>query len=537
MPAAIPVITVVSGLAAAAYMVASKSSDKMIGVSAFMVLFTVQFFVWGFWRMFIYPFFISPLRHLPTPPGWQLGIGHIGEGISRGLGVVGRELVADIPNEGLIRVLGPFHQEVLIATSPQVIAEVTVAKAYDFEKPQSLRDSFGPRRNLMPAFAFRHIKDLYPLFWRKAREVVQVMTEQCGADGCADIEVEHWAGRVSLDVIGVAAMGRDFGATHNENDPLVRTYMSIATQTAQDRFMLALVDTFGSIIPGSLLLSAPLPRLIEIKQAAQQIRTVCEDLIRAKTQKLRDSKLDDVDILSVAIRSGVFSEAELTHHMMTFLGAGHETTASALTFAIYALCCRPEVQTRLRDEVRAHLPSVNDDREITSLEVDRLPYLSAVINEALRLYSPVPQTIREAVRDTTIQGQRLPRGTRLLLVPWATNADALLWGADSHAFRPERWLVAGGDDGGAAATAKEAALGGASTNYAMLSFLHGPRSCIGMSFAKGEFACLLAAWIGRFEFELRDKAMMDEANVTFEQLITSKIKGGVHVRMRVIPGY
>lgn len=92
MPAAIPVITVVSGLAAAAYMVASKSSDKMIGVSAFMVLFTVQFFVWGFWRMFIYPFFISPLRHLPTPPGWQLGIGHIGEGISRGLGVVGREL-------------------------------------------------------------------------------------------------------------------------------------------------------------------------------------------------------------------------------------------------------------------------------------------------------------------------------------------------------------------------------------------------------------------------------------------------------------
>ncbi|KAM3427171.1 hypothetical protein NHJ13734_009089 [Beauveria thailandica] len=49
-----------------------------------------------------------------------------------------------------------------------------------------------------------------------------------------------------------------------------------------------------------------------------------------------------------------------------------------------------------------------------------------------------------------------------------------------------------------------------------MPFLHGPRSCIGMSFAKGEFACLLAAWVGHFEFELRDKAMLDEANIKFE---------------------
>ncbi|OAA73378.1 cytochrome P450 78A3 [Cordyceps fumosorosea ARSEF 2679] len=556
MPAAIPTITVGSGLGATAFMLTNEAATRTLGVKVFAALWAAQFLAYGFYCMFIYPFFLSPLRHLPTASGWQLGLGHSVQAINKGLGPTGRKWIAETPNDGFIRMFGPFHREYVFVTSPAALAEITVSKAYEFEKPRALREVFGSvlghglvlvegqehklqRRNLLPAFAFRHIKDLYPLFWSKACEVVQVMSQECDADGRAEIEVEHWAGRVSLDVIGVAGMGRDFDATHNEHDPLVKTYMSIATHTAQDRLIFAMVDLLSSVLPPSFILNPLVPRPREMMRASKQIRGVCSDLIRAKKERLRESKLDDVDILSVAMRSGVFDEEELVHHMMTFLGAGHETTASALTLAIYALCCHPDIQTRLREEIRANLPPVTDPREMTSLEIDRLPYLGAVCSEALRLYSPVPQSGRVAVRDTVIQGQRMPKGTRLLLLPWAVNADAGLWGADSSQFRPERWLVADAADGlgGTAANAKDAALGGASSNYAFMSFLHGPRSCIGMSFAKGEFACLLAAWVGRFEFELRDKAMLDEANIKFEQLVTSKIAGGLHVRMRVIPGY
>ncbi|KGQ05870.1 Taurochenodeoxycholic 6 alpha-hydroxylase [Beauveria bassiana D1-5] len=520
MPPAIPTITISSSLGAAAVVFTAEEPTTVLGLEVFVLLWAAQFVTWGVW-------------------------------------------IAETANEGFIRIYGAFHREYLIVTSPQALGEVLVSKAYEFEKPPTIRGFFGPvlghglvlaeghdhkvqRRNLMPAFAFRHIKDLYPLFWRKTCDVVQVMTKECDADGYAEFEVGHWASRVSLDIIGVAGLGRDFNATHDEDDEIVKTYMLITTPTMQDRLLLVMADFLTAFVPMSILLQSPIPRAIEAKGAAKKIHDVCKDVIRLKKQKLADSKLEDVDILSIALRSGMFSEEELINHMMTFLGAGHETTASALSFAIYAMCRHPEVQTRLRQEVRANLPPpVGDDgREITSMEIDRLPYLAAVCSEVLRMYSPVPQTIRETVRDTTIQGQPLPRGTRLLLVPWATNLDTRFWGPDGGEFKPERWLVArgGGDDehdglGGTAASVKAASVGGASSNHVFLSFLHGPRSCIGQSFAKAEFACLLAAWVGRFEFTLRDEAMMDEANVMFEQMVTAKVAGGIHVRARAVPGW
>lgn len=459
-------------------------------------------------------------------------------------------------NDGFIRMIGPFHREYLVVTSPQALSEILVTKAYDFEKPRFLRDFFGPflghglvlaegnehkvqRRNLMPAFAFRHIKDLYPVFWRKACDVVQVMAQECGEDGYADFDVDHWAGRVSLDIIGVAGLGRDFDATHNEHDEIVKKYMVIATPTKQDRILMVMADFVTAFVPMSIILHLPMPRIVEATGAATTIRNVCKDLIRAKKEKLQNDELDDIDILSIALKSGIFDEEELINHLMTFLGAGHETTASALSFAIYAMCRHPRVQNRLREEVRQNLPSTTDGKDITSLDIDQLPYLGAVCNEVLRVYSPVPQTVREAVRDTSIQGQILPRGTRLILAAWGTNLDKNHWGPDADEFRPERWLVKSAEDGlgGTAENVKAASIGGATSNYAFLSFLHGPRSCIGQSFAKAEFACLLGAWVGKFEFELKDKAMMDEANVDFEQMITVKAAGGMHVRARVVPGY
>jgi cytochrome P450 len=154
-----------------------------------------------------------------------------------------------------------------------------------------------------------------------------------------------------------------------------------------------------------------------------------------------------------------------------------------------------------------------------------------VCSEVLRFYAPVPRTSRQAVQDTTIQGYPIPKGTTVLLSPWATNVDQNLWGSDALEFKPERWLAKD------AADTKSASSGGASSVYAFLTFLHGPRSCIGASFAKSEFACLLAAWVGRFEFDLVNSESKDKSKLAIRHGVTARPSGGLLVKARVIPGF
>lgn len=466
-----------------------------------------------------------------------------------------------MPNEGLIRYLWFFNTERLLVCSPKALAEVLVTNAYAFQKPQSVRMSIGrilgfgilltegdehkmQRRNLLPAFAFRHIKDLYAVFWDKAREVTHAMTNACGPEGAANMEISQWASRCTLDIIGVAGLGRDFGAIRDENSDIVRTYQHLFMPSRQAR-ILALV---GTVVPVWLLNLLPLRRNEDVREAAKTIRALCRDLVLEKKAKLASKGETGVDILSVALESGHFSDENLVDQLMTFLAAGHETTATALTWAIYLLCKYPDVQTRLREEIRERLPSVDADTGVTSMDIDRMPYLNAVCSEVLRYYSPVPQTIREAAYDTTILGQPVPKGTRVLLSPWAVNLDPKMWGSDASEFNPDRWMpdsnssaAALGPGAGAGvgegSNSKRAASGGATSNYAFLTFLHGPRSCIGQSFAKAEFACLVAAWVGRFEFELQNKADLDEKNLDIKGGVTARPAKGLHVKVKVVGGY
>lgn len=206
--------------------------------------------------------------------------------------------------------------------------------------------------------------------------------------------------------------------------------------------------------------------------------------------------------------------------------AGHETTATAMIWAIYCLCRHPEVQTKLRAEVHAKLPSLASD--VTAAQIDDCHYLHAVCSEVLRLYSPVSTTLRVAACDTSIAGQFVPKSTVVILSPWAVNASTALWGADAHAFRPERWLDADG---------KADNKGGAASNFAFLTFLHGPRSCIGQRFAQAEFACLLAAWAGRFETEFEAGSPLRDGEPEIGGGITGKPKGGVWVKVTEVEGW
>jgi len=158
----------------------------------------------------------------------------------------------------------------------------------------------------------------------------------------------------------------------------------------------------------------------------------------------------------------------------------------------------------------------------SALPIDQLPYLNAVCNEVLRYCPPSPMTWREvANHGTTLVGQPIPKGTRIALVPWAINRDPAHWGPDAGTFNPERWMGPG-----------RANSGGAKSNYAFITFLHGPRSCIGINFTKAEFAALLAVLVGRFEMELEDpKRELKPTGV-----LTTQLKN-VRLRLRVVEGW
>ena len=315
------------------------------------------------------------------------------------------------------------------------------------------------------------------------------------------IEVGDWANRATLDIIGVAGMGHDFNAIQDPNNELNTIYRTLFLGGGQNSFL------------GLLTLLIP-----------RRIRQVCRQLVEKKKNDMQNKeKQIGVDILSVAFESGGFSEENLVDQLMTFLAAGHETTATALTWAICQLCQNKEIQSRLREEIRENLPSVEDaETSVNAQILDRLPYLQAVCNEVLRTNPPVTLTIREAANDATIQGHFVPAGTRIILAPESTNMSVALWGEDAGRFNPDRWLGEG-----------RAKSGGATSNYAFMTFLHGPRSCFGQAFAKAEFACLVAAIVGRFEMELENP----DGAIERQDGITSKPKGGLPVRMRVLEGW
>lgn len=452
-----------------------------------------------------------------------------------------RDWIDTIPNDGVIYYRWLFNEPRVLVTNPKGLGEVLVQRNYEFIKPERMRLGLArllgvgillaegdehkrQRKLLMPAFSFRHIKDLYPIFWSKAQEMNNQISEaiKSSPDASSVIEIYSWASRATLDIIGVAGMGKDFDALSDPSNELNQTYKSIFASNRTAR----IVQVLLGLLPHWLAAALPLKSNDAIGKAVSTIKSVARDLIASKRAQLtKEGPSKTPDILSVAMESGGFTDEDLVNQLMTFLAAGHETTASALTWAIYCLCLHPEVQTRLREELRTHLPpssssfSSSTNTSISSLDIDRLPYLNAVLNETMRLFPPVPLTLRETAHPTTIQSVPIPAGTTVVLCPWAINTSTHLWGPDARTFNPERWLRPGC-----------ANTGGAESNYAITTFLHGPRSCIGKDFAKAEFACLVAAVVGRWVVEFEDS----EYELKMEGGITVKPKGGLRVRVREV---
>ena len=145
------------------------------------------------------------------------------------------------------------------------------------------------------------------------------------------------------------------------------------------------------------------------------------------------------------------------------------------------------------------------------------------MEEALRLYPTIPNTSRESIRETMVAGTRIPAGCEILVCPYALNRHPKLWGPNAEEMVPERWIDTTED--GKRRSNKS---GGASSNFAISTFIHGVRTCIGKDFAKAELRCAIVATVANFAVELTgppgEEPRMDGS-------VTTKPAGGLKLRL------
>jgi cytochrome P450 len=198
------------------------------------------------------------------------------------------------------------------------------------------------------------------------------------------------------------------------------------------------------------------------------------------------------------------TEQQVRDESMTLFVAGHETTALTLSWTWYLLGGNPAAEARLREELRAVL--AGRPAEVSDLE--KLPYLNAVIHESLRLYPPAFIMARMNVETVSVGGYEIPPYSTLLASQWVMHRDARFYKRPEQ-FTPERWL-----DG----------LEQRLPPGAYFPFGDGPRRCIGQGFAQLETALVIAAIAQKFRFRL-NKGFP----VVPEPLVTLRPKYGIEM--------
>ncbi|MXV62867.1 cytochrome P450 [Natronorubrum sp. JWXQ-INN-674] len=248
----------------------------------------------------------------------------------------------------------------------------------------------------------------------------------------------------------------------------------------------------SAFLPGWI----PTPTNRRLHRSMDDLESLVDELIENR----RDEAADRDDMLSLLLTAETddgttLSEREVRDQLITFLFAGHETTALALTYALHALGRNPETRRRLREE--GH--TVTGGERPTLAALPELSYTDQVVSETLRLYPPAYTLFREATADLEIGGYRVPEGTKITIPQIRVHRDGRFYD-DPERFRPARWT----DE-------FEEHL----PEYAYFPFGGGPRHCIGMRFARLELKLVLSTTVAA-----ADVNPIDRSEPTFAPSVT-----------------
>jgi len=373
---------------------------------------------------------------------------------------------------------GPFPG--VLFNKPEHVHSILVEHAYDFDKGLAIHNTFRPvigdgifssegdfhrhqRKLMAPSFQPRHIASYAESMGHYGEQI-----QQTWPDG-SSIDVNRQMTNLTMSIIGKALFDAD---VFSETDDLG------AAMTVTFEYVSRMLST---LLPPPY--NWPLPRNRRVHKAVQVLRSRIQRFIDER----RSNPTERNDFLSILLQARdedgkPMSDDQLMAECLTLFGAGHETTATALSWTWYLLCRHAESYQRVQQEV----DSVLQGRTPTYADLARLPYCLQVFKEAMRLYPPAYATSRRALRDVEIDGYLVPKGRVVLLAPYTLHRREEYF-PDPERFDPERFTPE-----------REKQL----PRYAFVPFGAGPRICIGMYFAMMEGHLLLATIAQRTSFSL-----------------------------------
>lgn len=320
------------------------------------------------------------------------------------------------------------------------------------------------RRAAAPAFSVRNVQALAPVMTHAAERAAERVAARTGRAANLFDEMVTTTFEVISDVTFSGGEAFDRGAVHRAIDAYIAGSARVS-----------LLDIIGApawVPRPSRMVNAPAMRAMKaMADAAIEHRRGAGP---REVPDLLDLLLDGEDPET----KRRMNTAELRDNLLTFIVAGHETTALTLAWALYLSAFDPAVQDRARAEAKAALGS----RAATVADLAALPYCRQIVDETLRLYPPAAFLSRTARARDTLCGREVRPGDTVMLPIYALHRNHALW-PDPHRFDPERFADPKAVD-----------------RFAYLPFGGGPRICIGASFALQEAVIVLATLLARFRF-------------------------------------
>ncbi len=370
---------------------------------------------------------------------------------------------------------------VVVTTSPRGARDVLGRSGGQTDKTRvhaEMRHLLGPnlfdlthqpwlprRRALQPIFTKQHVRS-FAGHMAQAAETVAT-----GWGDAAEIDLDDQCRRLTLRALGRSVLGLDL----DELSDAVAEPLRVALEYITDR----------ALQPISAPRWMPTPARRRARAASSTLHRLADEILQAcRADPARDAPLVHALIAaSDPVTGRPLSDNEIRDELILFMLAGHDTTATTLAYALWALGNHRDMQDKVRGEVAAI-----GDRQLTPDDVPALPYTVRVLHEALRLCPPGAATARMATTDVAVDGYRVPAGTMLVVGIYALHRDPALW---DHplAFDPDRFSPANSEG---------------RDRWQYLPFGAGPRSCIGDHFAMLEATLALATIIRCAEIRSRE---------------------------------
>ncbi|KNZ77018.1 Bifunctional P-450/NADPH-P450 reductase [Termitomyces sp. J132] len=396
------------------------------------------------------------------------------------------------------------------------------------------------RKVMNPAFGPSQIREFTEIFVSKSIELRDRWALEINRQsGESRIDALSWLSRATLDVIGLAGFNYKFNAIAED---LEKNELSAAFDTMfKGSPRLTMIPMLRTFIP--ILRFLKTDQDVRAADAKKKMSRIGEELLQESKSLIRDKETQR-DLLTLMVKSNMatdlpenqrMSDQDVLAQVPTFLIAGHETTTTGTAWALFALTQNKAAQDKLRKELLA----VNTDNP-TMEQLNALSYLDMVVRETMRLHAPVPNTMRTAVKDDTIplnqpitdrkgvvhESIMIPKGQTLMIPIIAVNRDKSVWGEDAREFRPERW-----ENIPEAATHIPGVWGN------MLTFLGGPRACIGYRFSLVETKALLFTLVRAFEFDLAvpAKDIMKKSSLVQRPVLVTDTEGRSQMPLIIRP--